>query len=129
MVVEDTPRDVVPDAEEASEAQVEFTLPQQSNPDYFIIHIEPPLYPVNASESDRRAPVVTVLADLYVGVSGKVEAVLIVSSNGGPEYEIAVQEAVATWRFGWRQEPKPRWFERTTFNFRSPYFTPGARAR
>ena len=44
-VVEDTPREVVLDAEEASESQVEFSLPRQSNPDYFIIHIEPPVYP------------------------------------------------------------------------------------
>ena len=126
--VEETPSEFVEDAEEANQSQVELTLPTQSNPDYFVIHIEPAVYPVAASETDRRTPVVRVVANLFLGEDGKVQHVLIQDTNGGPEYADAVREAVATWQFGWREEPKPRWFV-ATFNFRSPYFTPGARAR
>ena len=119
------PDDVVADAEEASEAQVELALPQQTNPDWFILHQVRPEYPVDAPESERRLPKVFVKAAIFVGRDGRVQEKMVLATNGGATYAEAVLEALGEWVFGWRIDPGAgRWIE-MTWNFRSPYFTPG----
>ncbi len=120
------PDDVVADGEKADQAQVELALPTQSNPDWFILHMVRPEYPVEASESERRMPVIFVKAAIFVGEDGQVQEKMILSTNGGPAFRAAVLKAIGEWLFGWRGDPAGgRWIE-MTWNFRSPYFTPGA---
>jgi len=126
--VEDTPHEFVDDAEQAAEPQVEFTLPLQSNPDCYILELVRPDYPTAATESDRRMPVITVVAYVWLGEDGQVQDVLIARNDGGPAFGDAVRDAVRQWVFGWRTAPK-RMNLVIPFNFRSPYFTPGARGR
>ncbi|MFN2371463.1 MAG: hypothetical protein ABR506_09990 [Candidatus Krumholzibacteriia bacterium] len=122
------PVDLVADAEQASEAQVELALPQQRNPDWFILHQVRPDYPVDAPEAERRQPLVFVEAAIFVGRDGRVTESMITATNGGPTYGRAVLAAVDQWVFGWRVDPGAgRWIE-MTWNFRSPYFS-GAGAR
>lgn len=119
------PEELVADADEASEAQVELALPQQRNPDWFILHQVRPEYPVEASDSERRLPLVFVQAAIFVGPDGRVQESMVTATNGGPAYSRVVLAALEAWVFGWRVDPGAgRWIE-MTWNFRSPYFTPG----
>jgi len=115
-----------PDAEVAEQDQVEMLLPQQSNPDFYILRHVPARYPLNASETDRRIPIIFVKASMFVGPDGKVTDVLIEGTNGGQPFIDEVVARLKQMEFGWRVDPGPgRWIN-TTFNFRSPYFRPGA---
>jgi len=127
--VEDTPLEVVADAEEASDPQVELALPQQRNPDWYILHQVRPEYPVAAPEAERRMPTVFVRAAIFVGKDGRVKEKMVLATNGGAAFSDAVLAAIGEWIFGWRVDPGAgRWIE-MTWNFRSPYFTPGSRSR
>ncbi len=111
-----------PDAEVAETDQVEMLLPQQSNPDFFILHLVPARYPLDASEEDRRIPLIFVKASMFVGPDGKVTDVLIEATNGGAAFVNEVMSKLKMMEFGWRVDPGPgRWIN-TTFNFRSPYY-------
>ncbi len=113
-----------PDSEVSENYQVEMALPMQSNPDYFALHTPLPTYPMNASELERRTPVIVVKVGLFVNPEGKVSEVMILASNGSKAYEDAAIAAVREWRFGWRVAPGAgRWMQ-FPFNFKSPYFTP-----
>ena len=113
-----------PDAEIAEQDQVEMLLPQQSNPDFYILRHVPARYPLNAAPEDRRLPVIFVKASMFVGPDGKVTDVLIEGTNGGQPFMDEVINKLKMMEFGWRVDPGPgRWIN-TTFNFRSPYFHP-----
>lgn len=122
---EHVPLDVASDSEQATEEQVELSLPQQRNPDWFILHEVRPQYPLDAPENERRLPTVFVQAAIFVGKDGKVIEKMVLATNGGPTFSAAVLAALGEWVFGWRVDPGAgRWIE-MTWNFRSPYFTPG----
>lgn len=125
-ILDDTPLPQ-PDAETAEQDQVEMLLPQQSNPDFFILKHVPAQYPLNASEEDRRIPLIFVKASMFVGPDGKVSDVLVEATNGGQAFVDEVMRKLKMMEFGWRVDPGPgRWIN-TTFNFRSPYFQPESR--
>jgi hypothetical protein len=125
------PIDVAPVPDPSNESEdtfdlVEMATPMQSNPDYFIIRMLNPAYPLDASDSERRIPRVFVAAEAFVGPDGLVTDVVIRATNGGPAYSRAVIAAFKQWQFGWRVDPGlGRWMTRTWY-FRSPYFTPEA---
>lgn len=113
-----------PEAREVAPKQVEMHLPQQSNPDFYVLHYEPAQYPLDASSEDRRLPVIFVKASMFVGPDGRVTDVLITSTNGGQAFGDEVSAKLKMMEFGWRVDPGPgRWIN-TTFHFRSPYFQP-----
>ncbi len=121
---ESVPLEVSADAEQADQDQVELNLPQQRNPDWYILHQVRPEYPLDAPESERRLPTIFVRAAIFVGKDGKVLEKMVLATNGGPTYSTVVLEALGAWVFGWRVDPGAgRWIE-MTWNFRSPYFTP-----
>ena len=126
---ESVPLDLAADADEADRDQVELSLPQQRNPDWYILHQVRPEYPLDAPERERRLPTVFVRAAIFVGKDGRVLEKMVLATNGGPTYSAVVLEALGEWVFGWRVDPGAgRWIE-MTWNFRSPYFTPAAAAR
>jgi len=120
--INDTPRPD-PDAEETAAELVELNLPQQSNPDWYIIKYPKPEYPLNVSEEERRLPIIFVNVAFFVGPDGKVTDAMIQGTNGSAPYADAVIESVLLWEFGWRVPPGAgRWYH-TIINFKSPYFT------
>ena len=112
------------EAEDLSEEQVQLLLPLQSNPDWYIIKLVRPEYPLDAPEHDRRTPIIFVTAEIFVGPDGLVAAALVKNTNGSQVYSDAVLEAVQQWQFGWKVDPGlGRWMV-LPWNFRSPYFRP-----
>ncbi len=121
-IISDAPRPT-PDSEEASEERVELNLPQQSNPDWYIITQIRPQYPLQAPEEERRLPVVFVQVAIFVGPDGTVSDAMVQATNGSKVYSDEVLERVKQWEFGWRVPPGAgRWIT-MTWNFKSPYFT------
>ncbi len=121
---ENDPSEMVTDVETAEIDQVQFSLPRQSNPDWFILVLERPEYPVRVAEAERRTPVIVVRAAIFVGPDGSVMESMILSSTGSAAFSDAVLDALSKWVFGWRVDPGVgRWIE-MTWNFRSPYFNP-----
>ncbi len=115
-----------PDAEVADNEQVELSLPQQSNPDYFIKHQVYAEYPLGASEAERRIPVIFVKVAIFVDIDGKVTDAMIQGTNGSRVFADEVIKSVLQWEIGYRVVPEAgRWIT-MTWNFNSPYFT-GAR--
>jgi len=103
--------------------QVEMSLPMQTNQDFFIVHLERPNYPLSASESERRTPVIVVQVGIFVDPQGNVAEAMILASGGSRIFDDAVLAAVRKWKFGWLVEPGAgRWLQ-FPFNFKSPYFT------
>ena len=121
-VIEPTTQ-VDPDAETASHDQVELKLPSQTNPDWYILKQVRPEYPLDASEAERRLPIVFVKAAIFVGPDGTVLEKMILATNGGRAFAQEVLDALGQWKFGWRVDPgQGRWIE-MTWNFKSPYFS------
>ncbi len=117
-------RNPIEDSVTSEEYQVEMSLPRQTNTDFYIIHMVRPDYPLNATELERRTPVIVVKMNLFVNPQGSVTEVMIQSSNGNKAFEEAAIAAVREWKFGWLVEPGAgRWLQ-FPFNFKSPYFTP-----
>jgi len=111
------------DSEKSEEYQVEMALPMQSNPDFFIEHLVRPEYPIEATELERRTPVIVVKIGLFVAKDGSVSDAIILDSTGSASFEAAVLVAVRQWRFSWRVDPGAgRWLQ-FPFNFKSPYFS------
>jgi len=111
---------------DARDNLVEMSTPLQTSPDYYIIRMVNPEYPLDASDADRRTPRIYVEAEAFVGPDGHVTDVVIRASNGGAAYSHAVVAAFGQWQVGWRVDPGlGRWLRRTWY-FRSPYFTPAA---
>nr|MEE4269735.1 TonB family protein [Candidatus Krumholzibacteria bacterium] len=112
-----------PDADLATRAQVELSMPRQSNPDLFILHQVHPEYPLEASEDDRRIPSIYVLVAVFVNPQGEVTEAMVMANTGGRLFADEVLKAVQQWKFGWRVEPGAgRWIQ-LPYNFNSPYFT------
>lgn len=115
--------DAPSDATEAVVPQAELTLPQQSSPDFIIVKMVRPLYPLNASERDKRLPVVSVNVAVFVDADGRVAASLITANEGGPPFAEAVLAAMDRWEFAWSGDTAPaagRWLE-MSWRFKSPY--------
>lgn len=112
-----------PDADTADKAQVELSLPSQTNPDWYILHMVRPEYPLAAPEQERRQPVIFVKAAIFVGPSGDVVERMILATDGSRVFAEEVLAKLAEWKFGWRVNPgSGRWIE-MTWNFNSPYFS------
>lgn len=111
-----------PDAERADRAQVELSLPSQTNPDWYILHMVRPEYPLDAPEAERRQPLIFVNVAIFVGPSGDVAERMVQATNGSRVFAEEVLAALVDWKFGWRVNPGyGRWIE-MTWNFHSPYF-------
>lgn len=117
------------DAELSQDQQVEMAMPMQSNPDYFILNLVRPEYPLTVSEAERRIPVISVTVNLFVGPDGEVTDVWLNSTNGSRPFVDATINAVKQWKFGWRVDPGIGRTLVSTWNFKSPYFTPGSQNR
>ncbi len=111
-----------PDLEQVN--LVEFSLPQQTNPDFVLIKMVRPTYPGNATEEQRRTLVINVEVAIYIEVTGQVTASMILSSDGGPTFDEVVLRAVNQWLYrpiikdG--KPPQARW-QTLTWRFWSPY--------
>ncbi len=112
-----------PDAEVESRELVEMTLPQQSNPDFYLIYSVIPQYPLDASEDERHLPLIFVVVNLFVNPEGKVTDTLIQSTNGSNAYANEVVKSVLQWEFGWRVPRETGGWITTRFNFKSPYYS------
>ncbi len=106
---------------------VELLLPRQTADQSFIIKkMVRPLYPVDATEDERRTPIITVTAAIFLNADGTIGAVMITHSDGSDTFDAVVREALTHWVFepvmknG--QPPQPRWLE-MSWRFRSPYHT------
>ncbi len=110
-----------PDADRVMDNQVELALPQQTNPDwYLLVHVLPE-YPFDAPPSEQRIPVIQVRVAIFVNREGDVTEAMIQSATGGSTFTNEVLKKVQQWKFGWRIDPEAgRWIE-LTFNFNSPY--------
>lgn len=110
-----------PDSDVVERNQVELALPQQTNPDWFILEQYLPEYPFDAPQNEQRIPIVQVKVAIFVDPEGKISEAMITSASAGSAFTNEVLEKVRRWRFGWRVDPKAgRWIE-LTFNFNSPY--------
>lgn len=110
------------------DASVDMDIPSQhADSDFIIRKLVRPLYPARASHEDRLRPVITVVAAFFLDQTGTIEAVMIQSNEGGPEFAAAVREAMEQWEFAPRmrdgQPPAPRWLV-VTWHFRSPFSAP-----
>jgi hypothetical protein len=116
-----------PAATAAAAPQAELTLPQQTSPDFVIVTMVRPRYPLNASEHDRQQPIVRVDVAIFVDAGGRVTATLITATDGGPPFAEAVIAAMDRWEFAWHRDAKPavgRWLE-MSWRFKSPYGSDG----
>ncbi len=113
----------------SSDPQVEMARPMQTNPDYFILNLVRPQYPLGASEAERRIPVILVTVVIHVGSDGLVSDAWITQNTGGPLFGEECLEAVRQWKFGWRIDPGIGRQFPITWRFKSPYFTPGGQER
>jgi hypothetical protein len=120
------PRD---NAEFSSDQQVEMAMPMQSNPDYFLRHHVLPEYPLDASEIERRTPVILVYVAIWVGPDGMVKEAWVTRNDGGRHFEVEALNAVRQWEFGWRIDPGIGRQMHFPFRFKSTYFTPGNQVR
>ena len=116
------------EAEVSEDQQVEMAMPMQSNPDYFILHMVRPEYPLGVSEQERRIPVITVTVILFVGPDGTVTDAWVNSTNGSRLFVEKTLEAVRQWKFGWRVDPGIGRQIVVPWRFKSPYFTPESRS-
>lgn len=112
------------DAEMSAEQQIEMKMPMQSSPDYFFINIDYAEYPLGASETERRIPIITVWVAAHFSAEGVVTHSWILSSNGSAVFTEEALRAVKDWKIGWRVDPENGRTLRIPFNFNSPYFTP-----
>ena len=121
--VEKTSRFPRDNAEMSQDQQVEMALPMQSNPDYFILHMVRPEYPLGASEAERRIAVILVEVVIFVGPDGLVTDAWVNSTNGSRLFVDEAIKAVKQWKFGWRVDPGIGRQIVITWRFKSPYFT------
>jgi TonB family protein len=112
------------DADLTSDQQVEMARPLQTNPDYYILNLVRPQYPLDASETERRTPVIIVTVAIHVGPDGLVSDAWITRNTGGPHFGEECLKAVRQWKFGWRVDPGVGRQFPITWRFKSPYFTP-----
>lgn len=127
--VEKTSRFPRDNAEMSEDQQVEMARPMQSNPDYFILHMVRPEYPLGAREAERRIAVILVEVVIFVGPDGLVTDAWVNSTNGSRLFVDEAIKAVKQWKFGWRIDPGVGRQIVITWRFKSPYFTPEHRSR
>ena len=120
-IANDIPRE---ESELASDPQVEMALPMQSNPDYYILHMVRPEYPPDATESERRTPVIFVNVVIFVGPDGLVTDAWVNNTNGSRLFVEETLKAVRQWKFGWRIDPGIGRQYVIPWRFKSPYFIP-----
>lgn len=112
------------ETELSSEPQVKMARPMQSNPDYYILNLVIPEYPLGASEAERRIPIIYVNVNIFVGPDGLVTDAWVNSTNGSRLFVEAGIEAAKQWKFGWRINPGIGRSYVIPWQFKSPYFTP-----
>ena len=122
--VQDVPESDVIVANDA-DAAVDMYMPSQTvDSDFIIKKLVRPLYPPHASQQDRAKPVITVKAAFFVNEAGEVQALIINSNDGGPEFAEAARAAMDQWEFEPRikngKPPASRWLV-VTWRFRSPF--------
>lgn len=127
-LVNDIVNDIVvpnPDAEVTANEQVELSLPQQSNPDYFIKKQVNPEYPLGATEAEMHLAVIFVKVAIFVDIEGNVTDAMVQATNGSQVFAEEVLKSVLQWEIGYRILPdRGRWLT-MTWNFNSPYFVGG----
>ena len=114
-----------PDAEVSQDQQVELSMPTQTSTDYFILHMVRPEYPLEATEAERRTPVIYVSLWIFAEPDGSVNTAWVTATNGSQVFSDAVTKAVLQWKIGWRVDEKKGRQIQMTWRFNSPYFTPG----
>jgi len=118
--------DVAKDPDLAAVDLVELQLPQQTNPEFVLIEMVRPLYPVDANEAQRHTPVIEVEVAIFINEMGEVTAAMILRSDGGPVFDEVVIKAMNQWRYrpvsrdG--RPPAGRW-QRIVWRFKSPYYS------
>jgi len=117
------------DSELSSEPQVKMVQPLQTNPDYYILNMPHPEYPLGVSEDERRIPVIFVHVNIFVGPDGLVTHAWLNSTNGSRLFVDASIKAAEQWKFGWRNDPGIGRSYVLRWQFKSPYFTPGRQPR
>lgn len=117
-----------PDAEVSQDQQVELSMPTQTSTDYYILHMVRPEYPLGATESERRTPVIYVSLWIFAEPDGSVNTAWVTATNGSQVFSDAVMKAVLQWKIGWRVDEKKGRQIQMTWRFNSPYFTPGSKS-
>jgi hypothetical protein len=124
VLVEDADTDSEADPDLAQVDQVQLSLPRQSSSDFIITKMVRPLYPLSASEVERRTAVIQVNVAIFVDSSGLVTASMIMGNNGSARFGQVVLKAVNQWEFQWLTEDAVRqlgrWIE-MSWRFKSPY--------
>jgi outer membrane biosynthesis protein TonB len=120
-IVSELPRE---DSEMSSDPQVKMARPMQSNPDYYILNLVYPEYPLGVSEAERRIPVIYVNVNIFVGPDGLVTDAWVNSTNGSRLFVEEGIKAAKQWKFGWRVNPGIGRSYVIPWQFKSPYFTP-----
>ena len=126
VVPVDKPQPIVedyqPDAEVSDRYQVEMSLPMQTSQAYYLRHMVRPEYPLNASETERRTPVIQVAVEMFIGPEGDVTALVVRTNNQNLAFEEAARQALEQWKFDWLIAPGAGRWVTFTINFKSPYF-------
>jgi len=120
-IVSEFPRQ---DSELSSEPQVKMARPMQTNPDYYILNLVYPEYPLGVSEAERRIPVIFVNVNIFVNPDGDVTDAWVNSTNGSQLFVEEAIRAAKQWKFGWRIDPGIGRSYVIPWQFKSPYFTP-----
>jgi hypothetical protein len=120
-IVSELPRE---DSEMSSDPLVKMARPMQSNPDYYILNLVYPEYPLGVSEAERRIPVIYVNVNIFVGPDGLVTDAWVNSTNGSRLFVEEGIKAAKQWKFGWRVNPGIGRSYVIPWQFKSPYFTP-----
>jgi len=111
----------VPGAVADDRRQSKMSLPRQSSRDFTIETMVNPIYPLGATQRERRTRVIVVQVGLFVNVAGEVAEAMVLTSTGSRAFDEAALTAVRQWKFSWLITPtQGRWLQ-FPVNFRSPY--------
>lgn len=117
--------DVASEVAEEGLGEVELLLPRMTADQAFIItNMVRPIYPLEASEAERRRPEILVRSAVFLDSTGTITATMITHSDGSLVFDEEVLAAVRRWEFepvirdG--RSPAPRWLE-IPWRFKTPY--------
>ncbi len=117
--------DKAADVAEEGTGEVELLLPRSTADQAFIIRkIVRPIYPIDATEAERRTVEILVRSAVFLDATGAITAAMITYSEGSAAFDEVVLAAVRQWEFepvmrdG--KPPAPRWLE-IPWRFKSPY--------
>lgn len=115
-------------AKEFTRDLVSMATPMQSSRNYFIKHMERPVYPLDATEEERRTAIIYVKVAWFVAADGTISDLLIQETNGGSAFISEVLKKMKLWIIGFYIDPGPGIWMHTTWNFKSPYInhSPGS---